>query len=396
MKIVVFTHKPLWPSDGSPSGYATDGGFPMQMSALSELFDATTIVASCSAPANRPGEIALVGRDLSVVPLAPLGGKGVRRKLGLVVWLFRNFRTMLREMRLADAAHTPIPGDIGTIGMLLALALGKPLFVRHCGNWERRATAAEYFWRWFMETFGGGRNVMLATGGANEPPSSSNSSIRWIFSTSLTEQELEALKATRRSLKVGEPDQRRLIIVGRQEKGKGTETVLKSLALLLGDLPGLELDVVGDGSALPEFRRLADALGLNGRVVFHGGVDHASVMKLLRRADLFCFPTRSEGFPKVVVEAMACGLPIITTRVSVLPQIIGDFAGTPAGLLLEENTPTALAAAARECLTDSDRYCAMSAQAQRAAQEYSLERWRDVIGHHLSSAWGPTKSGHVS
>src|SRR4030095_4066054 len=177
VKLVVFSHKPIWPSSDALSGYATDGGFPMQMGALSELFDAATIVAPSSLPADRPGGIALSGRNLSIAPLTSPAGKGAWRKLCLIMWFFLNLRTMLRETRLADAVHTPIPGDIGTIGMLLALALGKPLFVRHCGNWGRRATAAEYFWRWFMETFGGGRNVMLATGGANEPPSSKNPSI---------------------------------------------------------------------------------------------------------------------------------------------------------------------------------------------------------------------------
>jgi glycosyltransferase involved in cell wall biosynthesis len=354
----------------------------MQMRALSELFDATTIVAPCSAPAARSGGVALVGRNLSVAPLTPPVSKGFRRKVGLIGWLFRNLSVMLREAVRADAAHAPIPGDVGTIGMLLAVALRKPLFVRHCGNWDRRATAAEYFWRWFMETFGGGRNVMLATGAADEPPSKKNASIRWVFSSSLTERELEtygaaASERTRRS------GRRKLIIVCRQEKGKGVETVLQALPALLDDFPTLELDVVGDGSALPEFKRLAEAMGLNGRVVFHGGVDHSSVMKLLQEADLFCFPTKSEGFPKVVIEAMACGLPVITTRVSALPRIIGDGAG----LLLDENTPAALAAAVRECLADSDRYRAMSEQARRVARGYSLERWRDTIGQYINSAW---------
>ena len=364
----------------------------MQMSALSELFDSTTIVAPCSGPKNRPGEIALAGRQLSVVPLTPVYGDGFRRKILLIAWLFRNFPAMLREIRRADAAHTPIPGDIGTIGMLMTLALGKPLFVRHCGNWERRATAAEYFWRWFMEFFDANRNVMLATGGANEPPSSKNPSIQWIFSTSLTERELDACGKLRFPPNAKSPDQFRLITVGRQEKGKGTETVLKSLPILLNDFPSLELDIVGDGSALPEFKQLADGLGLNGRVVFHGAVDHESVLKLLQQADLFCFPTKSEGFPKVVIEAMACGLPVVTTRISALPRIIGEASDSTAGLLLDENTPAALAAAARGCLIDSNRYFAMSNQAIRVAQEYSLERWRDTIGQYLSRAWGPTRS----
>lgn len=383
-KLVVFSHKLCWPSASSPSGYATDGGFPFQMRALSEIFEETTLVVPCSPVANRVGEILLTGHNLSVAPLTVPRGKGLWRKAGLLFWLVRNCRVIFQQMQRADAAHTPIPGDVGTIGMLLAFFLRKPLFVRHCGNWFVQETLAERFWKWFMERYAGGKKVMLATGGSNVPPSNRNAAIRWIFSTTLTEDELKTCLTGRYQ---PPRENTRLIIACRQDKQKGTGIVIESLPLVLKDFPHVTLDVVGDGEALDEFKALAASLGVRERITFHGNVDHATVTRLLRNAHLFCYPTTaSEGFPKVVLEALACGLPVITTRVSVLPQLIGSGCG----ILIEEPTPSEVARSVREILLQADRYCAMSAQAVATARQYSLERWRDTLGEWLRAAWKPS------
>lgn len=390
MKLTVISHKPCWRSPGSPSGYATDGGFPFQMRALSELFDGTRLLVPCVADCKQEGEEPLIGHNLSVVPLPVPSGTGVWRKVGLVPWLLRNVHVLIRELSLADAVHAPIPGDVGTIGMIIAFALRKPLFVRHCGNWLAPRTAPEHFWKWFMERFAGGRNVMLATGGAPEPPSKTNPFLRWIFSTSLTGREMEMYAKPRcRLFRVGP----RLLIAGRQEEAKGTGVVISALPLILKEFPSAHLDVLGDGRDLHRFKALAESLEVGRHVQFHGRLGHRAVMKKLQEADLFCFPTSSfEGFPKVVIEALACGLPVITTKVSVLPHLLSRGCG----VVLEERTPEAVAWAVRYCLNDEERYRAMSLQAVRTARPYSLERWRDEIGTILQEAWGPLRNSEHS
>lgn len=385
MDLVVVSHKVCWRDPFSPSGYATDGGFPFQIRALSELFDATTLVVPCSSTQPTSGAISLVGHKLTIAPLTAPLGKGVWRKGQLPFWLAWNGFAMLREILRADTVHTPIPGDIGTIGMMLAAILQKRLLVRYCGNWFTERSIAERFNKWFMVRFASSRNVMLATGGTAQPPSHFNPHVHWIFSTSLTEKELNAY-AIYRDLPSGQSI--RLITVARQEEGKGIDLVIKSLLPLHEDFSQITLDVVGDGKMLRAYDQLVTTLGLNDRVNFHGKLDHATVIHLLQRADIFCFPTTSEGFPKVVLEALACGLPVVTTRVSVLPQLIGNGCG----LLIEEATPIAVAKAVRECLSDAERYRAMSAQAVETAKQYSLERWRDAIGDLLRTAWGPLRS----
>lgn len=386
MRLTVFSHKPCWTAPAAPSGYATDGGFAFQMRALSELFEATTLVVPCYPEAGqREGEIVLGGHNLSIVPLTMPTGSNLQRKLSLPFWFVRNMPAILRESLRADAIHVPIPGDIGTFGMVFAYLLRKPLFVRHCGNWFVQKTLAERFWKWFMEQFAGGRNIMLATGGSSSAPSQRTTEVRWIFSTSLTERELQASSV--REAPAG--GRAHLVIACRQDRAKGAGVVIDSLSLLLKEFPQARLDVVGDGPALPEFKRQADALGLAERIKFHGKVDHERVLELLQQADLFCYPTTaSDGFPKAVHEALACGLPVVTTHVSVLPQLLGNGCG----VLIDEATPAAVAAGVAACLRDARRYRAMSAAAIMTARQYSLERWRDTIGDLLRKSWGPLRS----
>jgi hypothetical protein len=386
MRLVVFSHKPCWPCANFRTGYATDGGFPFQIAALSQLFDETILVVPVYPCPGGSGEIPLQGERLCVVPLPPPFGSGLARKLLFPVWLLWTSFTIIKTFFRADAIHAPIPGDVGTVGMLLAWIFRKPLFVRHCGNWLKPCTTAEKFWRWFMERFAAGRNVMLATGGAVEPPSKKNSQVRWIFSSSLTQQELQQQAKPRAAAKNG---CLRLVHTARQEKAKGAGTVIQSLPLLAGRFPGLSLEIVGEGSAIAEFKRIASEEGVSNRVNFAGKLNHEQVLRRLQEADLFLFPTTSsDGFPKAVLEALATGLPVVATRVSVLPQLVGNGCG----VLIDEATPEAVAHGVEQAMSDPATYEAMSRKAIETARRYSLEAWRDTMGGYLEEAWGPLRN----
>ncbi|MEQ1761676.1 MAG: glycosyltransferase [Pyrinomonadaceae bacterium] len=379
MKLAVVSHKVCWgPADAI---FKTDGGFPVQVKAISELFDETVVVVPCERSPEPTGITPLTGQNLSVRPLSVPKGTGMQRKVGFAFWLLENGLIIWREIGRADAVHAPIPGDVGTIGMLIALVRRKPLFVRHCGNWAVRRTCAEFFWKWAMERFAGGRNVMMATGGNDSPPSQENANIKWIFSTSLTQREMAAAAVTRELPACGPL---RLAIACRQEEGKGTDVVIESLAKVIERFPSVTLDVVGDGAFLPELKKRANTLGLQQHIVFHGRVEQKRVVELMKHAHIFCYPTSSsEGFPKVVLEALASGLPVITTKVSVLPDLIRRGCG----ILLEAPTSEELAAAIGTVASDPVLYRRMSECATTVAYDYTLEKWRDQIGEALRRSW---------
>jgi glycosyltransferase involved in cell wall biosynthesis len=112
-----------------------------------------------------------------------------------------------------------------------------------------------------------------------------------------------------------------LIFVGRLVPNKGLITVIKALA----SLPEAVLLVVGEGPERERAEVLAKKLGLTGRITFAGwlpGID--DIAAALRSAKIFVMNSTSEGGPRVLLEAMACGLPVVTTPVGIAPDVIRE------------------------------------------------------------------------
>ena len=199
------------------------------MRAISNLFEQTTLMVPIQRTPLPPGAFPLDGHNIRVVPLAEPEGLGWRRKLRMAPWLLHHGALLWREAQRAGAVHTPVGGDIGTIGIFIALALRKPLFVRHCGTWGDPISTVDRLTQRGLETIAGGRNVVLATGGAEAPPSRRNPNIAWIFATSLTRAELERITSAP-AWSPGIP--LRLITVGRLSEAKNVQAILHALPLI--------------------------------------------------------------------------------------------------------------------------------------------------------------------
>jgi glycosyltransferase involved in cell wall biosynthesis len=116
------------------------------------------------------------------------------------------------------------------------------------------------------------------------------------------------------------------VYVGYLRAAKGLEELLEAFERLARRYPVVELSFVGDGDlrAILEERVNGDPV-LRGRVTFFGHVDDRMRLRtILRSHDFFCFFSRSEGSPRVVIEAMAEGVPVIATRVGSLPFCFQD------------------------------------------------------------------------
>lgn len=221
---------------------------------------------------------------------------------------------------------------------------------------------------------------MFATGGAPGPPSIRNPNVEWVFSSSLRQDQLQ----DRPSRSLPEDGHFRIAIACRLEPRKGADIVIQSMPMILQEFPKATLDVIGDGSELAALRKLSESLEVGAAVQFHGKLSQKAVLEVLQYSHVFCFPTSaSEGFPKAVLEALAVGLPVVTTRVSVLPELIQ----CGCGLLVDEPDPTKLAEAVGRLLSDGRLYSEMSLRARITAKQYSLENWQKQIGGKLRKSW---------
>lgn len=382
--LVIFSHKPCWADSASASGFSTDGGFPLQMAAISELFDRTTLVIPRSRSPRPPGLTPLDGKNLDVDPFPEPPGTGWRRKLGWILGSVVRLPRLWHHAGRGDAVHAAVPGDVGFVGLVLALLRRRRIFVRHCGTWGNDATLADRLLHRLLVRVAGERCIVFATGGGEAPPSQENPAIRWIFSTSLSASEVADPATTRRS----EPP--RLIHLGRLTAGKNAAATIRALAELRRDRPDLLLDVVGRGPEEERLRALVRDLELEEAVVFHGNLDHDGVMERLRRARVLVFPTQvAEGFPKAVLEALASGVPVVAPRVSVLPHLLRDGGG----LLLDDVDPRTVASAVRRLLDDAAEWSRHAEAGPRIARRHTLEAWSDAIRRRLESAWGTRLAG---
>jgi len=157
----------------------------------------------------------------------------------------------------------------------------------------------------------------------------------------------------------GRPDpakpERNLICVARLDYSKGIDVLLHAWGRMMNMAPEWrtylkpKLLLVGEGAMKPHLERISTELEINTSVEFLGL--QRNILELLQQAWGFVLPSRMEGMPNALLEAMACGLPCVATRVSGSEDIISNGIN---GLLVEPEQPAEMAQALRRIIENSD------------------------------------------
>lgn len=164
-----------------------------------------------------------------------------------------------------------------------------------------------------------------------------------------------------------------LLSVGHLVERKGHDLVIRAL---LG-LPGVSLLVAGEGEERPALERLARRLGLGDRVRLLGRVGAADLPSLYAAADALVLASSREGWANVLLEAMACGTPVVATPVWGTPEVVAHPA---AGLLTRERSAEAIAAAARTLLAAPPDRAATRAYAEGFSWDATVAGLLDLMG----------------
>ena len=156
----------------------------------------------------------------------------------------------------------------------------------------------------------------------------------------------------------------RLGMLGRLVHQKGVDVALAALA----EVDGCVLRIAGDGPDRAALEARAGALGVADRVTFLGHVDgHDFLVDL----DALLLPSRDEGLPLVLLEAMQLGTPVVATRVGSIPDVLVD---DESGLLVDADDPHGLADAVRRLVTESELRTRLGQQARAVAvREFSVD-----------------------
>lgn len=133
-----------------------------------------------------------------------------------------------------------------------------------------------------------------------------------------------------------------IVFVGRLNEGKGWTILLDSFRELRKNYANSRLTIVGDGEDDLKIRKRVDELDLGGSVRLLGGLQPTKVADVMRSANIFCFPSAREGWPTVLVEAVACGLYVVSSDVSGAREIISS---SNDGVIVNRRDPDAFARA---------------------------------------------------
>jgi glycosyltransferase involved in cell wall biosynthesis len=141
--------------------------------------------------------------------------------------------------------------------------------------------------------------------------------------------------------------------------------------------------LVGDGPSRRAWERLRDSLGLQDCVTFLGTIPRRQLVARYRQAAIFCLPSRQEGFGIVLLEAMACGKPIVAARAAAVPETVSDGEN---GFLVDADDAGGLARALTALLCDPDLRQGMGAAGRRRVERYRADRVAGLFLETVQSA----------
>jgi len=176
----------------------------------------------------------------------------------------------------------------------------------------------------------------------------------------------------------------RLIYVGRLESAKGAGRALDILASLGPMGLSATLDLIGDGPERAAFELKAEQLGVKHLTRFHGWMPRTALIPLYAQSHFMILPcTSSEGWPKVLSEAMAYGVIPIAGNVSSIPQLLEAFG---AGRAIEPENVKAFCQAIQEYYRNPAGWKGESANAVKAAASFTYDRYLEAVRSLLGLA----------
>jgi hypothetical protein len=365
MHLCVVSFKECWEESGRWVSY---GGFPLQMAAIGSLFTRLTLVV-VRGP-RRAGGVPLPPHA-DVVALRSPDGSDLRRKLSVAIQLPYYVTAIARAIQRADVVHTPLPGDIPLLCLVIAAALKKPVIGRYGSSWEQTSetTFMNRLTKSLMGRMAGGRNVMLATGTGTGDPARN---MHWLFATAISRDEIGAVRpdldrAAGRPLKAA--------YVGRLSPEKGVRYLVEAMAQIeraRGAAPApVHLTLAGDGPERAALEARVRQLGCGRVVDFAGQLGRPALLTMLQQMDLCVLPSLTESFCKARLDAMLCGVTVLTTPVG----------------FGEDSDAEALAARLLDLAGDTAGWPALRHRCRRYVESRTLEAWAGRIGEICAAQW---------
>jgi glycosyltransferase involved in cell wall biosynthesis len=374
----ILYHMPFWQAaDGSL--WESEGSFARYVDSLAPYFDEVILsVPVFDRPQASGSQVRASNVRLAPQPYFP----GPRQFYPMLPRVYRRLKSWVAE---CDVIHLRVPTPAAIFAFRAAMQMRKPVFLLVVGDYEALLPHLPYrgvkktlfsayvaFEEWALRHMTS--RVLTFTNGASLRRKHEQHGTRIVETktTTLSQQDI----GTRTDVAQSRPI--RALTVSRIDPRKGLRALPGAVEILVREGVDISLDVIGPTIGLigdderDAIARDAESRGVADRVALVGPVPLDRLMSMYRDYDMFILPTQpGEGIPRVLLEAMANGLPIVTTDVSGITSLITHEAN---GLLIPDASAKSVAAAISRLVTDGELRRRVIQGGYATARGLTLER----------------------
>jgi glycosyltransferase involved in cell wall biosynthesis len=366
MSFVVVTHVPHIKKGNTYFAYEP---YVREMNIWGEYVDDIIIVAPLSNKKKQTIDSAYFHSNLKFVSIPSIEFTSIKKAINslfkLPVILFKLFKSCQK----ANHIHLRCPGNIGLLGCMVQIFFPKKTkTAKYAGNWDPNAKQPLSYklQKWILSNTFLTKNMQVLVYGNWENQSKN---IKSFFTASFSNEERQGVieRDYKKALQ--------FIFLGSLAEGKRPMLAIKIIAALKNEGKNVYLDVYGDGILKSDLKDYIEKNNLQEIITLHGNQEKTVIKKVLQEAHFLILPSKSEGWPKAVAEAMFFGTIPIATKISCVQNML-DYGKR--GILIEPDLNKALEVV-NHALEDEMVLRNMSKAASKWSQEYTLDVFENEI-----------------
>jgi len=362
--LAIITHTPHWVEDNVHYAY---GPYVREMNIWIKHVDTTTVVAPKESRKRSeihwPYTKKIKHKQIPRVSLI-----GFRQKIKAILYFPLLFFIIFKVMRRADHIHLRCPGNIGLIGCMVQICFPrKHKTAKYAGNWDPKSKQPWSYrlQKWILNNTFLTRNMQVLVYGEW---SGMSKNIKPFFTASYSEKNIQ------REPVISFDEPYRFLFVGSLVSGKRPEYAIMLMKYLKENNFNVRLDVYGDGILRKTLEKRVEE-HMRDIIHFHGNQNAEIVREAYQQSHFLILPSKSEGWPKVVAEAMFWNCVPIVSAISCVPWMLNN--GTR-GILLSMDQKTD-GKKISDLLKDAPAFKKMAESASNWSHQYTLEAFEKGI-----------------
>ncbi len=378
-RLLVISHTPHFARGDAIVGW---GPTVKELDYLADHFDEVRHVAPLHPGPGTASDLPYQNPRISVLKVQPAGGNHLRDKIRVIFSYPRYLLRILQQLSWSDVVFVRCPANISLLALIVLICLRRPVFrwFKYAGSWQP-ARGEDRFSYWLQRQILN-RNLARGPVMVNGKWMKQPDHVHHFINPCLTKTEIDfAEKIPEKSLALP----LNLLFVGRTEEVKGLRQALEICADLKNNQIEFKLDVIGDGPERPYFEKMAHELNLADYVSWKGWLNREAIRPFYAAGHFLLLPSHTEGWPKVIGEAMAYGVVPVASKAGSIPQVLSE---ARCGASIPYQETKAYYQALVDYIHNPQKWQSESRNGRHFSKQFTYEGYITALGGMFKKSWG--------